>query len=257
MGALAPAARLGRADSRRPGHRQERRGRAVVVDRRRRAAHRIGSGAPRDRPARMEPLRGTRARGAAASARSALRDRRAGAARQPDDPAAHRRARARRRGARRHLGRARGARARLPRRRGRRQRAALARALGLQPRAHAGDGRRLHVRGRHARPDRRDGCAGPVRAVARDACRSAVVQVPRRRGGAHEERRHPARPHVRPDRAAQRPAAHRLRRRSLRRQARGDRARAGVARYKAMVEGEERAARHQCHRPRRIRSATS
>ena len=176
-------------------------------------------------------------RGAAAPARSALRARRARADRCPDDRAAHRRARSRAQEERDVIeAELEGARARLPRRRRRRQRAALARALGLQPRAHAGDGRRLHVRRGHARPDRRDGGAGrrsrsgsrrPSHSVGRV---SDGVEVRTRNGDVLRARTCVLTvplnvlPHI-------------ALRRSLGGQARRHRARPGVARYKALVEG--------------------
>ena len=221
LGALAPAARLGRADARRPGHRQERCGRAGLVEGRGRAAHRLGRAIATRSPCAPGTASSRRRRGAAAPARSALRDRRAGAVRRADDRAADRRARLdaeERDVIAAELEGSRTASSTTP--------APSASCAGTRSRARAsssaGDGRRLHVRAgtrglidaMAAQAPFAQWLSTPVDSVGRV---SDGVEVRTRNGDVLRARS------VRADGAAQRPAAHPLRRRSRRPSARPSR----------------------------------
>ena len=163
---------------------------SALVARRRGAAPRHQRRARRHRQARLGRVpRGRRRLPAAAVRPARPASTRFAPHRRADDPAAHGRARARRRGARRPGRRARVARARLPRRRRRRSIAALARAVRLLAGADAVHRRPHHDARRHALAGRGDRRRGAVRAPPRrrrsPPCASAA--------GASRSRRAPAR----------------------------------------------------------------
>ena len=186
VGSLASAAHLLGADACGARRHAGRRHRTSGLVCRRPTAHGDASGARRNRPARMGQLRRWGAGGAAAAPRSPARDRQAAALRPADDRTAPRSARPRRRGASGPDRRARVAGQRAAGRCGRRLGAALARALGIQPRpdpVHGGPGADRQGNGGALARDR---LGRAVRAAPRHegGCRSAA----RRRGGGADER---------------------------------------------------------------------
>ena len=203
LGALASAPRLGRAHARGPGHRRERRTRAVLLD----------AWAASGAPGRARSATRSRAAPGTASWR-----RRAAALPRPHDPLfamprSRRSTRRRSRGGMDELGldaeecdvlaaELEGVATASSTTPGPSACCACTRSRA-EPRARRGRGRRLHVRGAHARPDRRDGRAGALRAVALDAGRFARPGQ-RRRRGAHTQWRCPASADLRADGAAER-----------------------------------------------------